>query len=305
MNGKLPEINGELIAIRGKKLYVECYGSKDKPPVLYLHGGPGESCHDFSYHQSIRLGEHFRLIAIDQRGVCRSDVIHVNEEFGLKDLIEDCEALRMHFNIDKWSVIGHSFGGFLSLLYVSQYPNSIDKVIFEGPTFDFELTSRSLIRKTAQLLKNHGKPELHDKGLLLAESNIPIRELTEKYMDLSDELGENRMEIYRHNHNNPTDYYSYYSAEEWDDFYERSDLHYNLLREEGKIFESLLPKIKNVANPMLLAIGKYDAVTCDNHIEVFKNDALNGEIHVFEHSGHTPHYEEPDKFKKVVVEFLS
>ncbi|EIT84112.1 alpha/beta hydrolase [Fictibacillus macauensis ZFHKF-1] len=298
-------MSGELIEIRGKKLYVECYGQNDKPPVLYLHGGPGESCHDFSYHQSKKLGEHIRLIAIDQRGVCRSEIIRDNEEFGLNDLIEDCEALRNHFNIEKWSVIGHSFGGFLSLLYVSKYPNSIDKVIFEGPTFDFELTSRSLIRKTAKLLKKHGKPELHDKGLTLAESNLPIRELTEKYMELSDELGENRMEIYRHNHSNPTDYYSFHSEEEWEEFYDRSEIHFNLLREEGKIFDSLLPKIKEVTNPMLLAIGKYDAATCEKHIEVFKKDAINGETYVFEYSGHTPHYEEADKFKDVIVEFLS
>lgn len=298
-------MSGELIEIRGKKLYVECIGSIDKPPVLYLHGGPGESCHDFSFHQSKRLGEHFRLIAIDQRGVCRSEIIHENEEFRLNDLVEDCEALRNHLNIEKWSVIGHSFGGFLSLLYVSKYPEYIDKVIFEGPTFDFELTSRSLIRKTARLLKEHGKPELHDKGLLLAESDLSIRELTEKYMELSDELGENRMEIYRHNHNNPTDYYSFYSETEWDEFYDRSEIHYNLLREEGEIFKSLLPKIKEITNPMLLAVGKYDAATCEKHFEIFRKDAVDGEVYIFENSGHTPHYEEADLFKDIAVGFLS
>lgn len=297
-------MTGELITIRGKDLYVECYGTKEKPPILYLHGGPGESCHDFSYHQSKRLENDCRLIAIDQRGVCRSEIIHDNEDFGLNDLIEDCEALRKYFGIEKWSVIGHSFGGFLSLLYVSKYPNSIDKVIFEGPTFDFELTARSLIRKTAMLLQKYGKPDSYDKGLALAESDIPIRELTEKYIELSDELGEKRMEIYRHNHSNPTDYYSFYSEEEWDGFYDRSEIHFNLLREEGKIFESILPKIKDVTNPMLLAIGKYDATTCEKQIETFKRDAINGEIYVFGNSGHTPHYEDADHFKDVVIDFL-
>jgi proline iminopeptidase len=297
-------MTGDLIDIRGKKLYVECFGSKEKPTVLYLHGGPGESCHDFTYHQSKRLEEQFRLVAIDQRGVCRSEVIHDNEEFGLNDLIEDCEALRKHYGIQKWSVIGHSFGGFLALLYVSKYPDSIEKVIFEGPTFDFELTSRSLIRKTAKLLKKHGKPELHNKGITLAESDLPIRELTEKYMELSNELGESRMEIYRYNHSNPTDYYSFHSEDEWDEFYDRSEKHYNLLREEGYIFDSLLPLIQEVSNPMLLTFGKHDAVTCEMQIEVFKRDAANGKVHVFEYSGHTPHYEEPDNFKRVVVDFL-
>ncbi|PLT27815.1 alpha/beta fold hydrolase [Peribacillus deserti] len=298
-------MKGKLIEIRGKKLYVECYGSHDSPAVLYLHGGPGESCYDFSYHQSRRLEGRFRLIAIDQRGVCRSEAIKDDEVFGLDDLIEDCEALRNHLNIKKWSLIGHSFGGFLSLLYVSRYPHSINKVVFEGPTFDFELTARSLIRRTAKLLKKHGQPELHDRGLALADSNLPIRELTEKYMELSDELGENRMEIYRHNHSNPTDYYSFYSEEEWDEFYDKSEVHYNLLREEGEIFHSLLPTIKHVTNPMLLAIGKYDAATCEKHIEIFKKDAIDGKIHVFDHSGHTPHYEEADKFKEIVIAFLS
>ncbi|WP_188048487.1 alpha/beta fold hydrolase [Bacillus sp. CH30_1T] len=58
-------MTGELITIRGKELYVECYGTKEKPPILFLHGGPGKSCHDFSYHQSKRLENDFRLIVID------------------------------------------------------------------------------------------------------------------------------------------------------------------------------------------------------------------------------------------------
>lgn len=47
--------NGEYINIRGKKLYVETHGNPKNKPVLYLHGGPGESCYDFSFHQAERL----------------------------------------------------------------------------------------------------------------------------------------------------------------------------------------------------------------------------------------------------------
>ncbi|MBN3555578.1 alpha/beta hydrolase [Fictibacillus nanhaiensis] len=300
----IQQLNGQEIEIRGKKLYVERYGDVDKPAILYLHGGPGEGCHDFSFHQAERLGKHFNLILIDQRGVCRSENIEKDEPFGFQDLISDCETLREYLHIKKWSLIGHSFGGFLALAYVRKHPDSIEKVIFEGPTFDFELTSRSLIRKTAHLLKKYGKHVGYEKGLLLAEGDHTIRELTEEYMKLSDELGENRMEIYRHNHNNPTDYYSFYSKEDWDEFYDRSERHYNLLREEGKIFDSLLNEIQFVKNPMLLLVGKYDACTCEKHFEVFERYAINGEIFIFAESGHTPHYEESEKFKQVVIEYL-
>lgn len=68
-------------------------------------------------------------------------------------MIEDCEELKKVLQIKKWSIIGHSFGGYLALLYASIYPGSIKKIIFEGPTFDFALTSRALLQKTGHLLK--------------------------------------------------------------------------------------------------------------------------------------------------------
>ncbi|MBL1705195.1 alpha/beta fold hydrolase, partial [Klebsiella pneumoniae] len=89
--------------------------------------------------------------------VCRSEEITEDETFGLKDLIEDCEELKKALQIEKWSIVGHSFGGYLALLYAATYPNSIEKIIFEGPTFDFVLTSRSLLQKTGTLLKKYGK----------------------------------------------------------------------------------------------------------------------------------------------------
>ena len=94
---------------------------------------------------------------IDQRGVCRSEEITEDEAFGLNDLIEDCEELRKSLQIEKWSIIGHSFGGYVALLYASIYPSSIEKIIFEGPTFDFALTSKALLQKTADLLKSMEK----------------------------------------------------------------------------------------------------------------------------------------------------
>lgn len=92
-------MNGKLIKIRGKGLYVEEYGAKEIPLILYLHGGPGESCYDFTYHQKERLQNDFRIIAFDQRGVCRSEGIVDSENFSLDDLIEDCEALRKHLKM--------------------------------------------------------------------------------------------------------------------------------------------------------------------------------------------------------------
>lgn len=90
---------GEYMNIRGKKLYVETHGNPKNKPVLYLHGGPGESCYDFSFHQAERLKDSLYVIMIDQRGVCRSEKITEDEAFGLNDLIEDCEELKKYYKL--------------------------------------------------------------------------------------------------------------------------------------------------------------------------------------------------------------
>lgn len=206
---------------------------------------------------------------------------------------------------EKWSVIGHSFGGYLALLYASTYEDSIDKVVYECPTFDFALTSRFLLQKTAQIANKYGNIDLEKRCNALSQNKEKSpQQLTEEYANLSSELGENRMEIYRFKKEKPTDY-SFYQDEEWDTFYDRSEVHYDRLRAEGKIFTSLLHNIKEVGNPMLLLTAEHDAATCQKHIEVFLKDARHGQIYHFKECGHTPHYEQPDEFKQVVLNFMN
>ncbi|PEW00211.1 alpha/beta hydrolase [Bacillus cereus] len=293
---------GKYMDIRGKKLYVEAHGTPKSKPVLYLHGGPGESCYDFSFHQAVRLKDSLYVVMIDQRGVCRSEVITEEEPFGLNDLIEDCEELRKVLQIDQWSVIGHSFGGYLALLYAATYPNSIEKIIFEGPTFDFALTSRALLQKTGILLGKYRKELEAEECFAYSSSNASSKVLLEAYIRLSNELEEKRMEMYNYKEDETDD--SVYSDEEWEVFSNRSRVHFDRLKSEGTFHTSLLSKIKDVQNSMLLIVGKYDVVTCEKQIETFNKDARNGKYIVFEESGHTPHYEEADRFAETVIHFL-
>ena len=79
-------------------------------------------------------------------------------------------------------------------------------------------------------------------------------------------------------------------------------IHFDRLKLEG-CHTSLLSKIKDVQNPMLLIVGKHDVVTCEKQIEIFNKDARNGKYIVFEESGHSPHYEEADRFAETVIHF--
>ncbi|KKI85280.1 alpha/beta hydrolase [Shouchella clausii] len=288
--------------VRGKKIHVEIFGDRSLPAVLFLHGGPGESCYEFVYHQSNRFSDQFQLVAIDQRGVCRSEGLSETEPFGLQDLVEDCEDLRKQLGINRWAVIGHSFGGYLALLYASVYPNAITNVVFECPTFDFAWTAKSLLRRAASVFLELGIETKSEECLNLATSNLSSEHLFDSYLRLGEELGEHKEDIYRVNADTSIDY-SAYTDEEWEAFDDRTDIHLERLREEGRIFQSIVSLLPSLSVPSLLVIGDADPVTCDKHVEAY-NQMANGHKVVIKNCGHTPHAEYPDVYYRIVSAFL-
>lgn len=158
---------GKIITLRGKRMYVEVRGSKDAPVMLYLHGGPGSGSYDFAVHQGERLSRRLRLVMLDQRGVLRSDSLAADEPFGLQDIIEDCEALRKHMGVERWSVLGHSFGGVVAIRYALAYPDSVEKLLLESPALDFASTARSLLRGAASEFRAAGQPQMAEECLSL------------------------------------------------------------------------------------------------------------------------------------------
>jgi proline iminopeptidase len=295
--------NGSLINIRGKDLYVEIYGSENNTPLLYIHGGPGQGCYDFSYHQAERLQEEVRLIAVDQRGVSRSESIKKEESFSMYDIILDYEELRKELGIKKWALLGHSFGGYFSLLYAITFPKSVSHIIFECPTFDSGLSGRNSLIKASKIFTEVGKENLAEKCLELSQSDKSAKALMLEFSEIRPELGERGIEIHIHNFEHTTDY-SLYTEDEWNQFHEKNMVHNDRLIEESEIFNSLLSRLKEVTQPTLLINGKYDPVTCDEQKRAFLKDVKHGDSITLQDSGHFPHFEEPEKFKDIVVNFL-
>jgi len=45
------------------------------------------------------------------------------------NLTADADAIRQHFGIDRWAVIGHSFGGMVALEYAIRYPQNLTHLV--------------------------------------------------------------------------------------------------------------------------------------------------------------------------------
>lgn len=304
LNRKRDIVTSGYIQVENKNIYYEVHGGTHLPVFLYLHGGPGAGSYDFIEHQGQRLSKFMRVIAIDQRGVLRSDPIADEEPFGIFDLIKDCEAIRKQLGIEKWGIIGHSFGGYLAVQYQLHYPERVTQLLLECPMFDLGSSARSLITGAIKEYNRLGKDKMVEECSVALKITNP-ENLWNECIKILRDLGVHKDNLYVYGEEKQFfDHLVEKSGipkENW----ERAGSHQQKLYQEGEIFESLLPRLNSINCPILLMKGKYDWVTANNQLTVFDNGQSNRQISMFNHSGHFPRFEEPELYAKVIKEFIS
>ncbi len=123
------ELTKHRIKVGDTELYVEEEGRGT--PLVLINGGPGGTHHYFHPWFS-RAKKYARVIYYDQRGCGRSDFNPGKEGYSVDQAISDLDAIRKALDIDKWVVLGYSYGGFLAQYYTLHYPEHTAGMILLG-----------------------------------------------------------------------------------------------------------------------------------------------------------------------------
>jgi pimeloyl-ACP methyl ester carboxylesterase len=122
---------------------------RDRPFLVFLQGGPGQEAPRPTRGPTSpawldRALQDYRVLMLDQRGTGRSspvgDLSGMTPEqqadhlalFRADAIVADAELLRRHLGVERWSILGQSFGGFCSLHYLSVAPESLREAFFTG-----------------------------------------------------------------------------------------------------------------------------------------------------------------------------
>lgn len=110
-------------------------------PLVVVHGGPGLG-HGYMSGLDV-LADQSRVIFYDQRGSGGTE-LGDPDKVTFAGAIADLEALRKGLGIDKISLIGHSFGGLISILYASRKPDNVELLVSydTSPPFVKEMDDR-------------------------------------------------------------------------------------------------------------------------------------------------------------------
>ena len=125
-----PYASGRLQVSSLHEIYYEECGNPKGKPVAVLHGGPGGGI--FPNLRRFHDPAHYRIILFDQRGCGASTPYACLEENTTQDLVADMERLRIHLGVERWQVVGGSWGSTLALAYAEAYPSLVTELIVRG-----------------------------------------------------------------------------------------------------------------------------------------------------------------------------
>jgi len=277
--------NGQTFDGPAGKIYYEVTGSGSGTPLLIVNGGPGFD-HTYLHIATAwdTLGKNRRVIFYDQRGDGRSSPLQKGQSCNLADQIADLEALRAHLGFDKVDMLGHSWGGYLSMAYSARHPEHIAHL----------------------MIVDSAAPKFSDTLFLFAQIFPEITERRNAYA-FADAMGDKAA-----SDASTHDYLTmlFYSAEKRDAFVAQMGagaFHEEVLQAVTSDLPhfDLNPEIAKFKFPVLVITGRYDINVAP--LVAYKiHQAISGSrFVVFEKSGHIPFYEEPDAFVRATEDFLA
>jgi pimeloyl-ACP methyl ester carboxylesterase len=177
------------------------------PWLVFLQGGPGfEATRPMgSFGWVDRATENYRVLLLDQRGTGRSSAVDVESlaargdaqhqaeylrHFRADGIVRDCELVRQALGVERWSVLGQSFGGFCLLHYLSAFPASLREGFFTGGIPPIARTPDEIYRATYRrmLARNSRYYERYPQDVDRIRSLLSTLDASNVYLPSGDRL---------------------------------------------------------------------------------------------------------------------
>ena len=268
------------------------YRIEGQGPTAVVIGSPDYYARAFSQN----LRSHLRLVFLDHRGSAASPGKVDTAEFALDRILDDIELVREALGLGRVAVIGHSGQAFMALEYTKKYPANVSHVIMIGIAPDFSASSVQAAQANWEKLAS---PE---RKTALEEN---LRSMTDEALaELPREGGQGF--IARYIRSGPKAWYDpgFDATSLWEGVGVNMDMFDYVW---GEVFRDIdvTHSLESFDRPVFMALGRYDfLVAPPSSWEPIKDQFSDLTIRVFEKSGHTPQYEEPEVFDKGLLAWM-
>ncbi len=272
------------MSIRDVSLFVEVLG-RGRPLVL-LHGGPGAD--HWSMLPFRQCTDQFTLVFYDHRCNGRSIGAPVSS-MTWENLTADADALRERLGLDRWAVLGHSFGGMVALEYALRYPGRLSHLVLLDTGGD----ARWAQENAPELLARRGyNPSTVRLVRRFFNGQITPHEMLPALM---------RFGSAYYSHPNPVRVARELILER-----------HVKMRPEALIFAgrhlmpgwTVMDRLGEIKVPTLVMAGRDDFVSPPEHQVALAAGIPNARLELIERAGHNPHAERPADVMRALRGFI-
>jgi pimeloyl-ACP methyl ester carboxylesterase len=237
------------------------------------------------------LEQHLTLVYFDPRGMGESGPIREDSDMSMAAVREDFDALRRHLELDRVHAMGWSNGAVNLILLASEKPEILRSAIF------VHATPRFTEEDAAEFQKEH--PELVESWAALQ------RELADD--TVSDEKKEADLRRLDLEVWFPTMFADVEAGrKELPELFRDTQLswRHSLYAEKELPTYDFTDRLAKITVPSLVIAGAHDLLPPDR-VEELHFGIPDSRFVVFENSGHFAMVEEPEKWQKVVLDFIT
>ena len=285
----------------------------ENPVLLYIHGGPGIPDTPMVIKYNSDLESDFVVVNWDQRGTGKSyskkiPTETINVEQFISDAHELVQYLKNKFDTDKIYIVGHSWGSVMGMYLIDRYPEDFYAYVGIGQVVNIdqnEIISYEFTLRVAEETQNKkALKELHKIG-------PPVKGL---YKNFYDDLMIQRKWLLKFGGalHGQTSYLGFFKDYIFSKEYKISEA-LNVLKGSKHSVKIMwkniaeidfFTEIDTVDVPVYFFVGRHDWNTPFELAEKYYNilEAPQKELIWFESSAHSPCYEEPEKFNRLMVE---
>jgi proline iminopeptidase len=267
------------------------YGTGEN--VLFLlNGGPGLPCNYLREPMLRMVEDGYRVIIYDQLGCGASDRPKDPALWTISRYVEEVETVRQSLGLGQIHLLGHSWGGWLSIEYALTYPTALKSLVLSNTCADMPHLIEELNRlraslgpETVAMMQRYEatgmlKHPAYEAAITILNYRHVLR-LDQWPEPVRFSLGDWNMDVYGEMQG-PNEFLYTGNLKDW----------------------NRVPDLHRITVPTLILCGHHDELPPSCSMRM--HQALpNSEIAVFPNSSHMPFYEEPEAYFARLRQFLA